>query len=182
VQTIRNNSSTIPLLLVITVQVVCASIFLFDVFQDYRNDGFALANDFHLIVEIVATAGLVAAIYFEIRYLRRLLRHQTRLLEGLSIAASAMHDIILDLFGKWKLTPSEQEVAMLLVKGFSIAEIAAIRGGAEGTVKAHLNSIYKKSGTGSRGEVLSLLIDPLMATPLVYVDKRKVRPNEISAE
>ena len=176
--TIRSTQS-VPLILVIVVQVTCAAIFVFDVMHDFRSDGGSFSQDMNLLVEMTATAGLAAAIYFEIRYLRRLLRHQSRLQEGLSIASSAMHDIVLDLFGKWKLTPSEREVAMLMIKGFPIAEIARIRGGAEGTVKAHLNSIYRKSGSGSRGEMLSLLIDPLMSTPLVSVDRQKVRPNEI---
>jgi DNA-binding NarL/FixJ family response regulator len=63
------------------------------------------------------------------------------------------------------LTPSEADVANFLVKGLGIAEIAQMRGSAEGTIKSHLNSIYRKSGTHNRGEVLSLIIDSLMDRP-----------------
>ncbi len=37
-----------------------------------------------------------------------------------------------------------------------------MRGSAEGTVKSHLNAIYRKSGTANRGELLSSIIDTLI--------------------
>jgi DNA-binding CsgD family transcriptional regulator len=61
------------------------------------------------------------------------------------------------------LSPSEGDVAMFLVKGLDTAEIAGKQGRAEGTIKAHPNGIYRKSGTRSRAEMLSILIDSLMA-------------------
>ena len=55
---------------------------------------------------------------------------------------------------------------MLMLKGLSIPEIAQIRGSAEGTVKSHLNGIYRKAGVTGRGAFLSLFIEDLMSTPL----------------
>lgn len=37
-----------------------------------------------------------------------------------------------------------------------------MRGSAEGTVKAQLNAIYRKSGTANRAALMSLLIDTMM--------------------
>jgi DNA-binding NarL/FixJ family response regulator len=58
-------------------------------------------------------------------------------------------------------------VATLMVKGLSIAEIAKIRGSAEGTIKAHLNNIYRKSNTRNRAEVLSSIMDAMLDKPLL---------------
>lgn len=65
-------------------------------------------------------------------------------------------------FDAWGLSPAEHDVATFLVKGMSIAEIARLRGNKDGTIKAHLNAIYRKSDTTNRGELLSVLIDGLM--------------------
>jgi len=75
-------------------------------------------------------------------------------------------------FRAWWLTPSEQDVATFTIKGCSIAEIAALRGSAEGTVKTHLNAIYRKAGVPGRGQLVSVLIEDLMGGPLVAAPDR----------
>ena len=70
-------------------------------------------------------------------------------------------------FDSWGLTPSERDVALFVIKGLPIAEIARLRGSAEGTVKSQLNAVYRKSGVSGRGALLGLLIDDLVAAPLV---------------
>ena len=79
-------------------------------------------------------------------------------------------------FHEWGLTPSEADVATFAIKGLDIAEIAELRGTAEGTVKAHLNAIYRKSGTSGRGALLGLLVDDLLAQPLI---ERKEPPKDM---
>lgn len=51
------------------------------------------------------------------------------------------------------LTSAEQEVAKLLVRGFSNDEIAALRNTATRTVACQLQSIYRKLRVGSRVEL-----------------------------
>ncbi len=51
---------------------------------------------------------------------------------------------------------------MFLVKGFGISEIAELRSLAEGTVKAQLNTIYRKSGTQNKSKALSVLLNSMM--------------------
>lgn len=62
------------------------------------------------------------------------------------------------------------DVARFLIKGCEIAEIARLRGTAEGNVKAHLNAIYRKSGVSGRAALVSLLIENLMEQPLIGAD------------
>ena len=66
-------------------------------------------------------------------------------------------------FGRWGLTRSERDVALLTVKGLSVAEIAALRETREGTVRAQCAAIYRKAGVESRAQLLSLFVEDLMA-------------------
>lgn len=151
------------LLILIFVQVICTIFFATDVVTDFAESGLPSSGRYHLIVEAVATLSLCAAIALEVRYILNLLRRKAHLEKSASIATMAVFDIIESHFDAWQLTPSERDIAMFLVKGFTIPEIAAMRGNAEGTIKSHLNAIYRKSGTHSRGDLLSGIIDSLMA-------------------
>ena len=48
-------------------------------------------------------------------------------------------------FDHWGMTAAERDVAMLILKGLSHKEIAALRGTSEGTVRQQAQSIYFKS-------------------------------------
>jgi len=162
----RTDSPKLPLVLIalIAVQVFCAAVFLGDLLADSQIPEMSASDRLDLYIEAAASLGLVAGIVFEVRYLLDLLRRKTHLEDSLRAANAAVFDVIAAEFDSWSLTPSERDVATFLVKGMSIAEIAALRGNAEGTVKAHLNAIYRKSGTRNRAEMLSHLIDVMMGT------------------
>ena len=116
----------------------------------------------HFWFEVLAALSLLVTIAFEAGLLMRMLRRAAHLQGRLAVTKLAVYEVIEAEFEAWKLSPAEADVASFLVKGFGIAEIATLRGSAEGTVKAHLNAIYRKSGAHSRGDVLSLLIDRLL--------------------
>lgn len=154
------------LILLIAVQLLCAAFFVSDSLADFVADG-DMVLDWHQGIEYAAAASLLVAIGFEVQLLLQLLRREAHLQRGMSIAAGALNDIIEGHFRDWGLTPSEQDVARFLIKGCDIAEIARLRGTAEGTVKAHLNAIYRKSGMPGRAALVSMLIEDLMDQPLV---------------
>lgn len=162
------ESKPFALLALIVVQALCAVFFL----GDAIGDGLALGalRDWHFLLESAAALSLAAAIAFEIRYLLQLLRRKARLERNMSVAAGALQEVIEAHFRNWGLTPSEQDVASFTIKGFSIAEIAALRGSAQGTVKSHLNAIYRKAGVTGRGGLLAILIEDLLDAPLVGTD------------
>lgn len=56
-----------------------------------------------------------------------------------------------------KLTPRETEIAHLLIKGLSIADIAAGLNLSMGTVKQHMSSIYEAADASSRGEFIGFV-------------------------
>jgi DNA-binding CsgD family transcriptional regulator len=153
------------LIAVSAVQALCAAVFLGDMTADLRGMEAADAGHGegpHAYIEGLAALALAAAIVIETRILMWLLRRKAHLEESLSSAQAAIQEVIDTEFATWKLTPAELDVATFLVKGLSTAEIAAMRGSAEGTVKAQLNAIYRKSGTANRAELMSLLIDTMM--------------------
>ncbi len=78
------------------------------------------------------------------------------------ISADAHHDELLEtachgIVAAYKLTAREQEVLLLLARGRTLDEICTSLGVARGTVKAHCEHIYTKTGVRSKKELLRLL-------------------------
>lgn len=158
----------IPILIgLIAVQSLCAAFFLWDVVTDIGPDGLRAFGNLHIGIETMAALALIAGIAVETRFLMQLLRRKAHLEDQVSIAAGAFHDVVLDHFDRWGLTPAEADVAMFTLKGCSIAETAQLRGAAEGTVKTQLSAVYRKAGVAGRGALLGLLIDDLIGAPLL---------------
>lgn len=65
-------------------------------------------------------------------------------------ARRAYAEAIQDQFNRWQLTQSEQEVAMLLLKGLSFRAMADLRDTREKTVRQQASTIYAKSGLDGR--------------------------------
>lgn len=75
-------------------------------------------------------------------------------LQGLGKAIDAQ-------FEHWGLTPTEREVALLLLKGHALKEIAAATHRSERTVRQHAVAIYGKSGLAGRAELAGFFLDHL---------------------
>jgi DNA-binding NarL/FixJ family response regulator len=65
-------------------------------------------------------------------------------------------------FAQFSLTPAETEIAWFLIKGMSIADIAALRGTREGTIRAQATVIYRKSGVKGKTQFLSQVVEDLL--------------------
>ncbi len=176
------NSTTaqkrgLALVILIVLQSFCAAFFLGDVIYDIIEHGGDAMTDSHIVLELLANVGLIAGIVFEVRYLIDLLRRQAHAERALSTASGALHEVIETYFSEWGLTASEADVASFTIKGYSIGEIAEMRGSAEGTVKTHLNAIYRKAGVSGRSQLVSLLIEDLLGGPLVNRDGSRAERN-----
>lgn len=66
-------------------------------------------------------------------------------------------------FNKWVFSRGEKEIALLLIKGLSMKEIADIRGSNENTVRQQSSQIYKKSSLRGRLELSAFFLDDLLA-------------------
>jgi DNA-binding CsgD family transcriptional regulator len=62
----------------------------------------------------------------------------------------------------WKLTDAECEVALLMLKGFSHKEIAALRGTSEATVRQQARSTYEKSGLKGRAPFCAFFLEDIL--------------------
>lgn len=78
------------------------------------------------------------------------------LLEGLGQAIDAQ-------FTRWSLTDAEREVALLLLKGLSTKEIAAVRACSERTAREHAHAIYTKAGLTGRAALSAFFLEDLLA-------------------
>lgn len=78
------------------------------------------------------------------------------LLNGLGAAIEAQ-------FARWNFTEAEREVALLLLKGLSTKEVAAVRAVSERTVREQARSIYSKSGLTGRASLSAFFLEDLLA-------------------
>lgn len=65
-------------------------------------------------------------------------------------------------FRAWGLTPTEREIAFLLLQGHGHKQIAGRTGRSERTVRQHAVSIYEKSGIGGRAELAAFFLHDLL--------------------
>jgi DNA-binding CsgD family transcriptional regulator len=147
-------------LLITAVLTVIVIANLFDMGADLSSG----ASAWHLVEEgLVVLASLTVIVGLMIH-----LRRQKRALDQIrlefskqqqeAVPASAellqarkqLGSVIRQQFLDWQLTGSEQEVAMLLLKGLSFKEIAVVRDTHEKTVRQQASAIYKKAGVSGR--------------------------------
>ena len=159
-------SRNIPLILVLTVQIVCAVFYVINIISTIT--GFAQFSWMvHELIELGAALGLILGIIITAVMLSRTMKRYGALQDQMRIASGAFMDLLQDRFDSWDLTPAERDVALFAIKGLSTADMARIRGVSEGTIKAQTNAIYRKAGVTGRPQLLSLFIDDLMDDALI---------------
>lgn len=84
------------------------------------------------------------------------------LLNGLGEAIEAQ-------FSRWNLTEAEREVALLLLKGLSLKEIATVRATSERTVRVQARALYGKAGLSGRAALSAFFLEDLLA-PIEQLD------------
>ena len=78
------------------------------------------------------------------------------LIDGLSIK-------IHEQFRLWALTQAETDVALLIIKGFSLEEIAGLRGTSERTIRDQAAAVYRKAKLKNRIELAAYFLEELLA-------------------
>jgi DNA-binding CsgD family transcriptional regulator len=79
-------------------------------------------------------------------------------------------------FATWGLSRAEQDVALLMLKGFSHKEIARLRGCSEATVRQQAASIYQKADLPGRAGLSAFFLEGLFLP-----EERAEAPAEIAA-
>jgi DNA-binding NarL/FixJ family response regulator len=130
---------------------------------------------------IIEEAAIVLASALGFAYLVWEMSRRTRRLRELSRTLSEADQQIRDIteemrnarrrysetihrqFEDWGLTHSEQQVAMLLLKGLSFKEIAVVRDTREKTVRQQASSIYGKSALDGRHAFSAWFLEDFLA-------------------
>jgi DNA-binding CsgD family transcriptional regulator len=160
-------------LLFIFLLFIIAMINIVDFWADLSE-----GNDiYHLVIEAFMVVGAFTGISFLIRVIiirqKELDKLHTQLeSSNRSLASSEARikalgkeysAIIQSQLTQWQLTPSEKEVAILMLKGLSFEEIASIRDTKEKTVRQQASNIYKKSDLNGRHEFAAWFFEDFLS-------------------
>lgn len=129
----------------------------------------------HVILEIiictVAFLGLVIQTYVHLHdqtqlailsgEIKNLTAEKSKFLAQAKSYTEGLSKIIHEQLTNWQLSESEKDVAILLIKGLSMKEIAGIRQTQEATVRQQAANIYKKSNTSGRQELAAFFLEDL---------------------
>jgi DNA-binding NarL/FixJ family response regulator len=161
----------------ISLLVIITLLNIYDFYNDYgeyQEGNYGILNlTLEAFVILASTLGITYLIQ-EIR--QRVqevdgLRHQLKKtrtdlseLDGKLRQASRQYSkVIQEQLGKWEFTPSEKEIALLLLKGLSFEEIASVRDAKEKTVRQQATAIYRKSGLNGRHEFAAWFFEDFLS-------------------
>lgn len=144
-------------------QLGCAAVFVYDLFGGQLGLRDApiswVARE---LIQIAALSGMIVGALITAVALMRSEKRRAAAEMELAELSQAFHELMQNRFTDWGLTPAEKDVALFIVKGFSIQEISGLRETSDGTVKAQMAAIYRKAGVSSRAQLVTLFIDHLI--------------------
>lgn len=154
------NRDRHPLLVaaVVAIQALAATFFVADAVGDVAADGVTP----HIAIEALIAFALLAGVVLGARHMQLLVAEARRREHALAVASGALGEHIAGRFAEWGLTPAEADVALFAIKGCDVAEIARLRGAAQGTVRAQLSQVYAKAGVTSQAGLVSLFFEDLL--------------------
>ena len=132
----------------------------FDLFIDFTTN----ESTWHIIEESIVISLALALIAYLIINLKQHSNNLLQLREELQTTEHSLEQsntrihnarkeyshVIHQQFDDWHLSQSQQQIALLLLKGLSFNEIAAIRETKEKTVRQQASEIYKKANVAGR--------------------------------
>lgn len=149
------------------LQLVCTVFFTGDIVQDYFGGPDLVGAEHSDSLETGVTLCLLLGTLFSGWELRKTLMRESRMKRQLDVASGAFADLLERQFDTWGLTEAERSVALLGIKGYSIAEIARLRETKEGTIKAQNAAVYRKADVSGRLQLLSHFVEDLMGDSLI---------------
>lgn len=124
--------------------------------------GYQFGDLSHLIFEILAVTVLGFGMVLLSVYITELKTKNARQRETLHSLRNDFDSHVHAQFNEWSLTPSESDIALLLMRGLASKDIAELRNCTVGTVKVHSHNVFRKAGVTSRVELMSLFLDEFM--------------------
>jgi DNA-binding CsgD family transcriptional regulator len=142
-----------------TVLFFAMSFFIYDILSDLisNDDGI-----FHITIELLVFIAISIVLFYELQHVKSLDKEIKIEKSKTARLAGELLTVMREQFSQWGLSPSENEVALLLIKGLSMKEIADARSVKEKTIRSQATSIYAKSGCTGRHELAAYFIEDLM--------------------
>lgn len=134
--------------------------FAYDILVDIAT---GLDGIWHIVVELVVFLAISAVLGRELLHVRQLNRDIVLEKSKTARLAGEMLSVMNRQFKVWGLSGSEAEIALLLIKGLSMKEIAEARNVKDKTVRTQAASIYAKTGHSGRHELAAYFIEDLMS-------------------
>lgn len=142
----------------------CCTFFALDVFIDlFGSSQLTTLNMIHLLVESIATLSILASLLLLRDYIRVSRAQEKTLQATLDSVKQGLNNLIFERVNALQLTPAEREVALMTLKGYTLPEIATLRGTSEGTTKAQAHAVYQKAKVSSRAELILFCIEDAVA-------------------
>jgi len=145
------------------VMAVCESFFLIDVAADVLRIDIDTTWFEHEHIELISVLALAVALIVIGRQIVHLLKEHRQAKASVQVASGELLDVINRHFDEWNFSPSERDVALLLIKGMSTQEIADLRDTKTGTVKSQSSAIYQKANVRGRNELVAFFVEDLLA-------------------
>lgn len=157
-----------------------------DVISDLREGGSWL----HVVPEILVIIGgcmastIILSRWFESKSARfqeietrmqDMASESLKTRQQLNNLKRGVADAMAQQFETWRLSPSEADVALLLLKGLSLKEIAGIRSCSLSTIRHHASVIYQKSGLDGRAQLSSYFFEDLLSSEDLSTIDQKMR-------
>ncbi len=146
---------------------------LADVVEDFGQNQSVIM----ILGDILYMAAMLALLAYLWRYLPRSLKKANVLLtrevvrqhrdaqawqEKAADVIRGFSQLITRQLAQWHLSEAEKDIAILLLKGLSIKEIALLRGTSANTVRQQAASLYAKAGLASRAELAAFFLEDLL--------------------
>ena len=157
------KNSRLSLLIILIVQVFLTSLFIFKIAADL----FAIPLNFVPwavieIIEISTSVGMLMGVFTTFLLVSHSQKRIDFVEKKVDAASANYNDFLKVQFNEWGFSPTEKSIAIFVTKGFSNIEIARLRGTTESTVKSQMSTIFRKSGTSSRSQLVTWMLEDVI--------------------
>ena len=162
-----NMVSQTQINLVLVVKAVAFVFFLFDIIFDVRDhileatmyETFELV---HLLFEGFAVVAIGAGIWLTFQYQKILKEQAENAEQSLYYLKNDFDTLLKKKFKTWGFTDAEREIAILVLRGFTNAQIAELRETKVGTVKVQIHKLIQKTNSVSRTDFMAVFMDEFL--------------------
>lgn len=147
----------------VLIQCLCGAYFLWEILASILGiPSVPLRWNVRELVEAGASIGLILGAFLGVRLALVAQKATYRAETARRITSGEFTTVVEGYFEKLGLTGAETEIAWLVLKGMSMAEIANLRQTRIGTVKAQCTAIYRKAGVSGKSQLVSQLVEDLL--------------------